>query len=730
MRNLEHFIEQEGRYKIGNGESFIIGRSRRMLEVYDLIERLADLPINILLSGETGTGKTLIAKALHYNSSVFRERPFVEVNCPGINQGIAESEFFGHRKGAFTGASGDRTGYFEEADSGTLFLDEVGELSSGMQTKLLFPLQEGSIVRVGETKKRQVSVRVISATNKELSEEIRERRFREDLFHRLNAFPIEVPSLRERPEDIPLIASYFIQRFNAKFGRGVQGFTPEAQEMLLLYQWGGNIRELENVVQKAVVLREEGLIRPADIGFDLTSVAVTERRRYLHGPIGTLQDARREAERDYLTSLMSLTQGNVGAAATKAGMPGRTFYRLLGRHGLTRSHFFDGNGHGEEATEDGYHGKDQTPDMVVPLPEDSLGEVSRNLGSEVEGTAEGTLGRDLDEEKTNHLESREGRESGVQADLGDQRSQGEGQQLEQRLHDAPAIGQETDLGDQQGGIRIGDDAHKSITDARPLTLPEEAGARRKSNGKGDGQKRSLVYSGESQEEGIRKVISIYQPEFNRRFLQRGVAERIFQGNYVVLSGHNTYCEAKVNAEYLAKELGLPREKARRELENVPPELIQRNGSQASVSPFTALFMIGLPLDGRQSLFLGELEKYLCLDRNNDDTIIAYMRESRLLEPGELEPFQMSAPRFNELYQGLGWRFSGVMGGKESREGLMREQGFIDTTNYVALASQEGVDSKSAYRAIGHKLKTDAVFGMVPSRVAHQVIEELKTSQGK
>lgn len=716
MRNLEHFIAQEGRYKIGNGENFIIGRSRRMLEVYDLIERLADLSINILLSGETGTGKTLIAKALHYNSSVFRERPFVDVNCPGINQGIAESELFGHKKGAFTGASGDRTGYFEEADSGTIFLDEIGELSPGIQAKLLFTLQEGSVVRVGETKKRQVNVRVISATNRELSEEIREGRFREDLFHRLNAFPIEIPSLRERPEDIPLIASYFIQRFNAKFGRGVQGFTPEAQEMLLLYQWGGNIRELENVIQKAVVLREEGLIRPADIGFDLTSVAVTERRRYLRGPIGTLQEARREAERDYLTSLISWTQGNVSAAADKAGIDRKSFRRLLTRHGIERRHFFDGNGSGEEAirngsseeaTEDGYQGNDQAPDMVVPLPEDSLGEVSRKLGSEVEGRPEGT-GRDLGGVvRTNPLESRESRdgretrESDVQANLGDRRSQGEGKELEQRLGDAPAIRQET---------------------------PREEGVRTTSKGKGDEQKRSLVYSGESHEEGIRKVISIYQPEFNRRFLNRAVAERRFQGNYVVLSEHTTYCEAKVTVEYLAKELGLPREKARRELENVPPELIQRNGAQASVSPFTALFVIGHPLDGRQALFLGELEGYLCLDRTSDDAIITYMKESRLLEPGELEPFQMAAPRFNTLYQGLGWNFSGVMSEKESREGLMREQGFIDTTNYVALASQEGVDSKSAYRAIGQKLKTEAVFGMVPLRVAHQVIEELKASQ--
>lgn len=242
----------------------IVGQSDAITSVLGIVERVAQSDSTVLIMGESGTGKELIAKALHYNSNRSQE-PFIPVNCGAIPGELLESELFGHVKGAFTGAIANRTGRFELAQDGTLFLDEIGELSPNLQVKLLRVLQEKSFEPVGGTKTIPANVRVIAATNVDLEEAVEQGLFREDLFYRLNVIPIRVPSLRERKSDIPLLLHHFIDTFNRTRGRQLKGVAPEAMEMLVNYSWPGNIRELENLVERLSILKGAGIVEVSDL---------------------------------------------------------------------------------------------------------------------------------------------------------------------------------------------------------------------------------------------------------------------------------------------------------------------------------------------------------------------------------------------------------------------------------------------------------------------------------
>jgi Nif-specific regulatory protein len=243
-----------------HGFEGIIGQSPRMRDVFDTMSLVMDTDVTVLVEGESGTGKELVARAIHYNGDR-KEKPFVALFCGSLPDNLLESELFGHKKGSFTGASTDKMGLFEAADSGTIFLDEVGDLTPHLQTSLLRVLQEGEIKRIGETKVRHVDVRVISATNKVLRELVESGEFREDLYYRLNTISIEMPPLRYRRSDIPLLAHHFLDKFAVKKRSHIRGFEPEAIDGLQSYPWPGNVRELENTVERAVVLTRGEMIR-------------------------------------------------------------------------------------------------------------------------------------------------------------------------------------------------------------------------------------------------------------------------------------------------------------------------------------------------------------------------------------------------------------------------------------------------------------------------------------
>ncbi len=253
------------RYKYGK----IIGKSKPMQEIYEMISKVARSKASVLITGPSGTGKELIAKAIHYGSPR-KDRPFISVNCGALTETLLESELFGHEKGAFTGAVSMRKGRFELADGGTLFLDEVGDMPPPLQVKLLRVLQEMEFERVGGTKTIKVDVRVLSASNRNIKEVVAEGGFREDLFYRLNVINIEVPSLRERTEDIRLLVNHFIEKYRQDRGKEEIELSPEAWKILYSYSWPGNVRELENIIERAVVLKADRVIGPEDLPAELS----------------------------------------------------------------------------------------------------------------------------------------------------------------------------------------------------------------------------------------------------------------------------------------------------------------------------------------------------------------------------------------------------------------------------------------------------------------------------
>ncbi len=252
------------RYRFGN----IVGKSKPMLKVYDLVSRIAQSRASVLITGPSGTGKELIAKAIHYNSPR-KDKPFVSINCGALTETLLESELFGHEKGAFTGAVAMKKGRFEVADGGTLFLDEVGDMPQPLQVKLLRVLQEMEFERVGGTRSIKVDVRVLSASNRNIKEDVEKGLFREDLYYRLNVMNIEVPPLRERIDDIPLLVKHFIEKYREDEGKDKIELSPEAWKALYSYSWPGNVRELENVIERAVVLSSGGKISLEDLPEEL-----------------------------------------------------------------------------------------------------------------------------------------------------------------------------------------------------------------------------------------------------------------------------------------------------------------------------------------------------------------------------------------------------------------------------------------------------------------------------
>ena len=328
--------ELQGRYQFEG----LVGRSTKMREILELIERIAGTGSTIMISGESGTGKELIARAIHYNSGR-GEASFVSINCGALPDELLESELFGHMKGSFTGATAQKKGLFEVANGGTIFLDEIGETSPAMQIKLLRVLQERRIRRVGGTDEIDVDVRVITATNQDLEQMVRERKFREDLFYRINVIPIRMPALREKPEDVPPLAEHFLDKYRKAMGKEVRGISEGAMEVLERYVWPGNVRQLENVIERAVALETEAWIR------------VESLPREVRGPDGrrgaidvVLPDSGIDLDRhleDLRRRYMSEALGRADSVQTRAaemlGMTFRSFRYFAKKYGLvTREH--------------------------------------------------------------------------------------------------------------------------------------------------------------------------------------------------------------------------------------------------------------------------------------------------------------------------------------------------------------------------------------------------------
>jgi len=304
----------------------IVGNSSVVRRLLQLVERVAPRDTTVLITGESGTGKELIARALH-EKSPRREHPFVAVNCAALTETLFESELFGHEKGAFTGAIALKRGRFEMAQGGTIFLDEVGELAPSLQAKLLRVLQQREFERVGGTQAHPLDIRVIAATNRELSEDVRDGRFREDLYHRLNVVTLESPPLRDRKEDIPLLARYFLQRSAERCKRRVEGLSPEAEAMIVEYAWPGNVRELENAMERAVVLGVSEWLLPEDLPESLLESAPRDPdAKYRH----SVGEAKREAIIDaYLQG-----NGDYKQAARILGLHPNYLLRLVRNLGL------------------------------------------------------------------------------------------------------------------------------------------------------------------------------------------------------------------------------------------------------------------------------------------------------------------------------------------------------------------------------------------------------------
>ena len=313
------------------GMGNIIGQDPRMLRVFDMVESIADTRATVLITGESGTGKSMIARAIHRRSGRAKG-PFVEVACGALPENLLESELFGHVAGAFTGATTDRMGKFLQADGGTIFLDEIGTASPAMQVKLLRVLQELAFEPVGGTKTHNVDVRVILATNEELAKSVAEGKFRQDLYYRINVINIELPPLRHRMNDIPVLAQRFLEQAKEEVRRQVTGFTEEAIAAMQRYHWPGNVRELENVVERAVLLGKGELIAPSDLPVELRSATGLSIPSNFSGQ--SLKDALESPERQIILDVLEANNWNRNASADQLGINRTTLYKKMKRLGL------------------------------------------------------------------------------------------------------------------------------------------------------------------------------------------------------------------------------------------------------------------------------------------------------------------------------------------------------------------------------------------------------------
>jgi len=319
----------------------LVGQSSKMLELYDLMEKVAPTKTNILITGESGTGKELVAKAIHYNSPR-KDKPFVTLNCGAIPESLIESELFGHMKGAFTDAITTKKGLFEVADEGTLFLDEISELPLMMQVKLLRVLQDREFKRVGGTEDIRVDVRIISATNKDLEEAVRAKQFREDLFYRLNVIQIKLPTLRERKEDIPLLAGHFLNRYAEELGKQISQISPDALRILIQYDYTGNVRELQNIIERAVALEISQELTPSNLSSYLEEQSLNlHKRRGLDLEIPNegidLEKIVEDIERTLLVKALDRTKGIKKKAAELLHINFRSMRYRLEKYGLNHT---------------------------------------------------------------------------------------------------------------------------------------------------------------------------------------------------------------------------------------------------------------------------------------------------------------------------------------------------------------------------------------------------------
>ncbi len=308
----------------------IIGKSAGMQEVISTARQIAASDIPVLIMGESGTGKELIARAIH-SSSRRRKQRLVALNCAGLSESILEDELFGHIRGAYTGAAGEREGRFEHADGGTLFMDEIGDMPQSMQAKLLRVLENGEVVRLGSNDPIQVDVRLISATNRDLDEMVAEKRFREDLFFRIKGVTIRIPALRERREDIPLLVYYFLQQASERYNKPIEGVKPETQQLLMSYSWPGNVRQLKNVIENMVVLSSDPLLGPDSLPREIRP-ASAELTGGMNNLVGISIE---QAEKELIRNTLKMVNGNREQAAQILGIGERTLYRKIKEYGLT-----------------------------------------------------------------------------------------------------------------------------------------------------------------------------------------------------------------------------------------------------------------------------------------------------------------------------------------------------------------------------------------------------------
>jgi two-component system response regulator GlrR len=324
VERLRELLEE--RYDFTN----IVARSDRMKTVLEQVSRIAATDSTVFIHGESGTGKELIALAIHL-ASPRKERAYVAINCAALPEPLLESRLFGHEKGAFTGAIRSTKGLFTQAHEGTIFLDEIGDVTLSIQAKLLRVLQERSFYPVGSETLMEVNVRVIVATNKDLEEEVRQARFREDLYYRIHVIPVELPPLRERKEDILPLVDHFLKRFSEQMKKEVKALSPLAMQRLMLHEWPGNVRELENTIEYAVAMTQHEIISE--------EVILQPRPTFSQEPVRPLKEAKEAYERSYLIHLLDLSKGNVSRAAKLAGKYRADFYDLLRKHGLKTDDF-------------------------------------------------------------------------------------------------------------------------------------------------------------------------------------------------------------------------------------------------------------------------------------------------------------------------------------------------------------------------------------------------------
>ncbi len=318
----------------------IIGSSKSMQDVFKSLERVVETNVTVSIRGESGTGKELLARSIHF-SGLRKQKPFVAVNCAAIPENLLESELFGHEKGAFTGAIARRAGKFEQADGGTLFLDEIGDMPHSTQVKILRVLQERRFQRVGGTETVEVDVRVISATNKNLEEEMKKGNFREDLYYRINVYPIFVPPLRKRREDIPALAAFFLEKYNKQYSRKVKAILPQTLDYLMNYEWPGNVRELENILERSFLHASDGVLAAEHLPITITSFKEDlnssdsfinlKKVVSLTRQITPLKDL----EKEVLQQAIKLTNYNMSNAALELGIGRTTLYRKLEKYGIS-----------------------------------------------------------------------------------------------------------------------------------------------------------------------------------------------------------------------------------------------------------------------------------------------------------------------------------------------------------------------------------------------------------